>query len=62
MDGWIEWMDGWIKGVCQIDGWMDVSMDGWMDIWMDVSMDGWMDLNFRFSVPHEVPYMFSKFV
>ena len=50
MDGWMEWMDGWMDGWMEwMDGWMDEWMDGWINWvggwgrWMDGWMDGWVD-------------------
>ena len=30
-------MDGWMDGYREMDGWIERSTDGWVDI------DGWMD-------------------
>ena len=45
MDGWIQWMYGWMNEWMDgftgwiVSGWMEL-VDVWMDRWMNGQMDG----------------------
>ena len=42
MEGWMDFLDGWMDGC--FDGWMDVLMDGWMDVFFVETAQGiWYD-------------------
>ena len=41
MQGWLEsWIDGWMDGIGQLDGWMNVRMNGgWLVGCLNLGLD-----------------------